>query len=77
MLLLEIKENISKAKMDVLHIIFMIKQDGCLYCIINLCMADVVSFAIKVTEKADDYKIQMPITFILETERCLTNNLTK
>lgn len=60
----EIKENISKTTMDVLHIIFMIEQNGCLYCIINLCMTDIISFAIKVTEKADDYKIKMPLTFV-------------
>lgn len=60
----EIKEELSKTDMKVLHIIYMIKQDGCLYCILSLCMEDVISFAIKVTEKADDYKIQMPVTFV-------------
>lgn len=63
-ILSEIKENLSKTNMNVLHIIFMIKQDGCLYCILNLCMTDIISFAIRVTEKADAYKIQMPMTFV-------------
>ena len=27
-------------------------------------MTDVISFAIKVTEKADDYKIQLPLTLV-------------
>lgn len=63
-ILSDIKEKLLKTKMDVLHIIFMIKQDRCLYCILNLCMTDVLSFAIKVTEKADDYKIKMPVTFV-------------
>lgn len=71
-LLSEIKENISKTTLDVLHIIFMIKQNGCLYCIINLCMTDIISFAIKVTEKADDYKIQMPLTFVFRDGTTLT-----
>lgn len=60
----EIKENLSNTTMDVLHIIYMIKQDGCLYCILNLCMTNIISFVIKVTEKADDYTIKLPITFI-------------
>ena len=61
----EIKDNLSKTGLDVLHIILMIKQNGCLYCVLNLCMTDVISFAIKVTEKADDYRTQLPITLIL------------
>lgn len=64
--LFEMKENFSKKKMDVLHVIYIIQQDGCLYCILNLCMEDVISFAIKVTEKADDYKIQMSLTFVFK-----------
>lgn len=61
----EIKEKLSQTDMNVLHVIIMIKLDGCLYCILNLCMTDIISFAIKVTEKADDYEIQMPIiTFV-------------
>lgn len=60
----EIKENLLKTEMKVLHVIFMIKQDGCLYCILNLCMTDIISFAIKVTEKVDAYEIQMPMTFV-------------
>jgi len=63
--LAEIKKDLSKTDMNVLHVIFMIKQDGCLYCILNLCMTDVISFAIKVTEKADDYEIPTSITFVL------------
>lgn len=64
-ILFEIKEVISAIKSDILHIIFMIKQDGCLYCILNLCMTDIISFVIKVTEKADDYEISLPITAVL------------
>lgn len=62
--LAEIKKNLTKTNMDILHIIFMIKQDNCLYCILNLCMTDIITFAIKVTEKAEDYNIQLPLTLI-------------
>lgn len=62
--LFKIRENLLKTKLDILHIVFMIKQDGCLYCILNLCMTDVMSFVIKVTEKADDYKVRLPITCV-------------
>ena len=63
-ILAEIRENLAKINMDILHIIFWIKQDGCLYCILNLCMTDIITFAIKVTEKAEDYDIQLPVTIV-------------
>lgn len=62
--LAEIKENLAKTNMDILHIIFIIRQDGCLYCILNLCMTDIITFAIKVTEKAEDYNIQLPLSIV-------------
>lgn len=62
-LLLAIKKDIPK-DVDLLHLIFMIKQDGCLYCILHLCMENVITFAVKVTEKADNYDIKMPITLV-------------
>lgn len=60
----EIIESLSKIEKDVLHVIFMFEQDGCLYCVLNLCKTGVISFIIKVTEKANDYKIRMPITIV-------------
>jgi hypothetical protein len=61
----EIRDILAKTNMDILHTISMIKQDGCLYCVLNLCMTDVISFVIKITEKADDYDIQLPFTFVI------------
>lgn len=62
--LAEIREYFTKTSMDILHTIFMINQDGCLYCVLNLCMLDVLSFVIKVTEHAENYKKQLPCTFV-------------
>lgn len=81
-LLFKIKENLPK---DVLHIIFMIKQDGCLYCILNLFvaniiannMADIMTFKIKITKNADDYKVPLPITLVLRDGTVLPKNLTQ
>ena len=73
--LYEIQESLSNAGLNVLHIILMIKQDGCLYCILNLCMEDVITFAIKVTEKAEEYEFKLPATFVFRDGTVFGNDL--
>lgn len=70
-LLSEIKKGISDTNMDILHVIFTIKQDGCLYCILHLCMADIITFAIKITEHAECYEGRLPITFVFRNGNVL------
>lgn len=64
MVLAENREYFTKTSMDIVHTIFMINQDGCLYCVLNLCMMDALSFVIKVTEHAENYKKQLPCTLV-------------
>lgn len=63
-ILAEQRDTFNSAAMDILHTLFFIKQDNSFYCVINLCMTDIISFAIKVTENADRYAVKMPLTLI-------------
>ncbi len=71
-LLEEQREELNRTAMDVRHTIFFIKQDNCLYCILNLCMTDVISFAVKITENAEQYKIQIPMSIVFEDGNAIT-----
>ena len=71
-LLKETRNSIKETNMDILHTIFMIKQDGCLYCILNLCMTDITSFAIKVTNNAERYIEKLPLTLVYKGGNYIT-----
>lgn len=62
--LAEQRDTLNSTNMDILHTLFFIKQDNSFYCILNLCMTDVISFASKVTENADNYVTKLPLTLI-------------
>lgn len=59
---LNTEKAFSKEKKDVLHTIFLHRENDCLYCVIYLF--DLITFKIKVTEKADYYKNKLPTTII-------------
>ena len=63
--------------MKVLHMVFFVKESNNIYCILNLCMADGISFAVKVSENADFYPGELPLTWILEDGSFCTNLLMK
>lgn len=65
-LLAEQRETLKSTSMNILHTIFFIKQDNSLYCVLNLCMTDVISFVVKVTENADKYKGKLPASFVFK-----------
>lgn len=71
-LLEETRNSIKKTNTDILHTIFFIKQDGCLYCILNLCMMEIISFAVKVTNNADRYSKKLPFTLVYRDGKCIT-----
>ncbi len=71
-LLEEQRAYLSLTTMNVRHTIFFISQDSCLYCILNLCMTDVISFAVKISENAEQYKIRMPISIVFEDGTAIT-----
>ncbi len=71
-LLEEQRGDFNLTNMNVRHTIFFIKQDNCLYCILNLCMTDVISFAVKITDNAERYKISMPLSIVFEDGNAAT-----
>ena len=66
------REDLKTSNMDVLHTIFFIKDYNSLYCILNLFMEDTISFLIKVTENADEYKVNLPVTLVFKDGREVT-----
>ena len=42
------------------------KESNNLYCVLNQCMTDAISFVVKVSENADAYSEKMPLTLIFE-----------
>lgn len=65
-LLEEQRRILSITTMNIQHTIFFIKQDNCLYCILNLFMTDVISFAVKISNDAKRYRIKMPMSMVFE-----------
>ena len=65
-LLVQQRESLNATTMKVLHTIFFMKESNNLYCVLNLCMTDAISFVVKVSENADAYSEKMPLTLIFE-----------
>lgn len=63
-ILAEQREVLEKTDMEILHTIFFMKQDNDLYCVLNLCMTDVISFVVKVTEHENEYEYKNNITLV-------------
>lgn len=62
--LAEQREVLNRTDMEIFHTIFFVKQDNDLYCVLNLCMTDVISFVVKVTEHKDEYEYNNIITLV-------------
>lgn len=65
--LLEQKELLEKTDMEILHMIFFVKQDNILYCVLNLCMLNVISFVVKVSEHENRYRYNNILTLIAKS----------
>lgn len=62
--LAEQREVLNRTDMEIFHTIFFVKQDNDLYCVLNLCMTDIISFVVKVTEHKDEYEYNNSITLV-------------
>lgn len=71
-LLEEQRKEFTLTDMNVLHTIFFVEQDNNLYCILNLCMTDVISFAVKISGNAVRYKTKMPFSIVFEDGNAVT-----
>lgn len=72
-LLSEQREMFKESNLPIRHTVFIIRQDNSLYCILNLCMEDIISFAIKITETADLYNIiNLPYCFVYKDGSIIT-----
>ena len=58
------RQDLSLFEPEVIYTIFFIRQNNDLYCILNLCMIDFLSFAIKVSENADLYTDKIFLTLV-------------
>ncbi|OUQ67896.1 hypothetical protein B5E53_07830 [Eubacterium sp. An11] len=60
------RENLNATAMKILHTIFFIKESNNIYCVLNLCMTDNMSFLVKGSQNIDFYSEKMPLTLIDE-----------
>lgn len=72
-LLVQQRESLNANTMKILHTIFFMKESNNLYCVLNLCMTDAISFVVKVSENADAYSEKMSSTLIFENgDACIS-----
>ena len=71
-LLEEQRNSLNLSTMKVRHTLFFIKVENALYCILNLCMTDVISFAVRITENASKYSSPLPLSLVFDDGSAVT-----
>lgn len=60
------RDEIKANAIDSRHTVFLIRQDNFLYCMLNLFMTDTISFAVKISDDAEQYNIRLPISIVFK-----------